>query len=155
MFLKFYAPWCGHCKRLEPMWLHVAQALHNTDIRVGRVDCTRYKRVVSEFGLSAYPTIMLYVNSLSIIVIIYSLNTFLYFKFIYSIKGNEGTYNFNGERSTEEMVHFAKRMARPPVQEVTDPKDIEMLKQSHKIFFMFIGESVGDTWVFNQYYFLC
>ncbi|XP_050538268.1 protein disulfide-isomerase TMX3 isoform X2 [Daktulosphaira vitifoliae] len=117
----FYAPWCGHCKRLEPIWNHVAQALHNTDIRVGRIDCTRYKRVVSEFGLSAYPTIMF-------------------------IKGNEGSYNFNGERSTEELVHFAKRMERPPVQEVTDTNDIEMLKQSKKNFFMFIGESKEHFW---------
>ncbi|XP_050431974.1 protein disulfide-isomerase TMX3 [Adelges cooleyi] len=120
-FIMFYAPWCGHCKRLEPIWLLVAQALHNTDIRVGRIDCTRYKGVVSEFGLRAYPTILF-------------------------IKGNEGRYNFDGERSTEELVHFAKRMVRPPVQEVTDSSDIEMLKQSQKHFFMFIGDSKGHFW---------
>lgn len=49
------------------------------------------------------------------------------------------------------MVHFAKRLARPPVQEVTDNKDIEMLKQTHKNFFMFIGKSVGHTWVLRNY----
>lgn len=38
-------------------------------------------------------------------------------------------------------------MERPPVQEVTDTNDIEMLKQSKKIFFMFIGESKGHFWV--------
>lgn len=65
LFKKFYAPWCGHCKKLEPIWRHVAQALHHSDIRVGKIDCTRYKRVVSEFGLSGYPTIMLYVVNLS------------------------------------------------------------------------------------------
>jgi len=65
---QFYAPWCGHCKRLEPIWRHVAQALHHSDIRVGKIDCTRYKRVVSEFGLSGYPTIMLYVINVSVIV---------------------------------------------------------------------------------------
>lgn len=59
------------------MWLHVAQALHHTDIRVGRVDCTRYKRVVSEFGLSAYPTIMLYVKYyvIGLLLFIYKINT--------------------------------------------------------------------------------
>lgn len=49
------------------------------------------------------------------------------------------------------MVHFAKRLARPPVQEVTDGKDIEMLKQSKKNFFMYIGKSIGHTWVFNNF----
>lgn len=49
------------------------------------------------------------------------------------------------------MVHFAKRLARPPVQEVTDSKDIEMLKQTNKNFFMFIGNSVGHTWVLHSY----
>lgn len=50
------------------------------------------------------------------------------------------------------MVHFAKRLARPPVQEVTDSKDIEMLKQTNKHFFMFIGKSIGNTWVINDFY---
>jgi AAA+ ATPase superfamily predicted ATPase len=49
------------------------------------------------------------------------------------------------------MVHFAKRLARPPVQEVTDSKDIEMLKQSKKNFFMYIGKSIGHTWVLDNF----
>lgn len=49
------------------------------------------------------------------------------------------------------MVHFAKRLARPPVEEVTDSKDIEMLKQTNRNFFMFIGNSVGNTWVLDNF----
>lgn len=71
-----------------------------------------------------------------------------YFKVPYSFRDGEGEFHFNSERSTDEMVHFAKRLARPPVQEVTDSKDIEMLKQTNRNFFMFIGKSDGHTWVF-------
>ena len=59
MFYQFYAPWCGHCKKLEPVWSHVAQALYGTDVRVGRVDCTRFTGMATEFSVKGYPTIML------------------------------------------------------------------------------------------------
>lgn len=57
--VMFYAPWCGHCKRLEPVWAHVAQALYRTNIRVGRVDCTRFTSVAQQFRIHGFPTIKL------------------------------------------------------------------------------------------------
>lgn len=65
--VMFYAPWCGHCKRLEPVWGHVAQALYRTNIRVGRVDCTRFTSVATEFGVQGFPTVKLYVHFVIII----------------------------------------------------------------------------------------
>lgn len=58
-FVKFYAPWCAHCRRMEPIWAHVAQALYNTPIKVAKVDCTRFSAVATHFKVRAYPTIML------------------------------------------------------------------------------------------------
>lgn len=38
-FVKFYAPWCGHCKTLAPIWEELGQNLKGK-INVGSVDCT-------------------------------------------------------------------------------------------------------------------
>lgn len=58
-YIMFYAPWCAHCKRTEPIWGHVAQALVNTNIRVGKIDCSRFSAAGQHFKIQSYPTIML------------------------------------------------------------------------------------------------
>lgn len=39
-FVKFYAPWCGHCKKLAPDWKQVEKAYESADLLVGSVDCS-------------------------------------------------------------------------------------------------------------------
>ena len=54
-----YAPWSVDCKKMEPLWGRVAQYLHATSIRVGRVDGTRFTSVAQTFKINGFPTIML------------------------------------------------------------------------------------------------
>lgn len=55
-YLKFYAPWCGHCKRLAPIYDDVATQLKGK-VNVGKIDCTIEKALCSQYGIKGYPTV--------------------------------------------------------------------------------------------------
>lgn len=42
--VEFYAPWCGHCKSLQPIWESLAESLKN-EISVAKVDVTENKGI--------------------------------------------------------------------------------------------------------------
>eukprot|EP00004_Rigifila_ramosa_P025420 TRINITY_DN75_c1_g4_i1.p1 TRINITY_DN75_c1_g4~~TRINITY_DN75_c1_g4_i1.p1 ORF type:complete len:332 (+),score=72.77 TRINITY_DN75_c1_g4_i1:3-998(+) len=55
-FVEFYAPWCGHCKRLAPTWEEFATKVKG-QIQVAKVDCTTNKATCDRFGVRGFPTI--------------------------------------------------------------------------------------------------
>lgn len=119
--VKFYAPWCGHCKKLEPVWQQVAQALYNTDIRVGRVDCTKFTNVATEFGVRGFPTILF-------------------------MKGSK-IQEYKGDRTKKDLVQFAKRLDGPTVRHVTDCKEFDAVLKEKRPFFVFISVDATEETV--------
>mmetsp|Transcript_10564 Transcript_10564/g.7445 ORF Transcript_10564/g.7445 Transcript_10564/m.7445 type:complete len:141 (-) Transcript_10564:80-502(-) len=80
-FVKFYAPWCGHCKQLAPIWEEFSNT-HGQELNVGHVDCTENKALCKEFEVKGYPTL-------------------LYFS------GDQMT-KFKGKRNLESLTEFAQ-----------------------------------------------
>mmetsp|Transcript_14844 Transcript_14844/g.27836 ORF Transcript_14844/g.27836 Transcript_14844/m.27836 type:complete len:200 (+) Transcript_14844:40-639(+) len=59
IFVKFFAPWCTHCKNMAKDFHKVAQEPLPDGIRVGRVDSTKNPALNKRFGISGYPTLLM------------------------------------------------------------------------------------------------
>jgi len=63
-FVKFQAPWWGHCKSMKPAWDQLGdEYAGSSSVLIGDVDCTAAgKELCDENGVSGYPTIKYYME---------------------------------------------------------------------------------------------
>jgi len=60
--VKFYAPWCGHCKRMAPEFDKAATKLKTNDppVALVKVDCDSEKDLCQKYSVSGYPTLKIF-----------------------------------------------------------------------------------------------
>eukprot|EP00001_Collodictyon_triciliatum_P191430 34265_1 len=82
-FVKFYAPWCGHCKRLAPDWEKLGEAFQNNPlVEIAKVDCDQHKELCSSHQVQGYPTLKFFP------------------------KGSSESEAYQGDRSPEALLKF-------------------------------------------------
>ncbi|CAH9124897.1 unnamed protein product [Cuscuta epithymum] len=64
VFVDFYAPWCGHCKRLAPELDKAAPALAELKqpIVIAKVNADKYRSLASKYDIDGYPTLKMFLH---------------------------------------------------------------------------------------------
>jgi protein disulfide-isomerase A1 len=92
VFVEFYAPWCGHCKRLAPEYEKVGEAFSEVDsVVIAKIDATEND---TPEDIKGFPTLIFYPQ------------------------GTTEGVKYNGDRKQEAIVEWIKEKASGDVSAV-------------------------------------
>eukprot|EP00536_Pseudo-nitzschia_multiseries_P002916 jgi/Psemu1/284062/fgenesh1_pg.41_\ len=118
-FLKFYAPWCGHCKKMAPILDTVAGKLKGK-MAIGKIDCTKHKDVCKEHKVKGFPTLK------------------------YSVDGE--VMDYSGGRDEFDILNFAQKMSEPAVMEIRRLEEAKMFAHNEASDgIVFLGSGKRDS----------
>jgi len=81
VFVEFYAPWCGHCKSLAPIWDQLGEKFTGDEnVVIAKMDSTANE--VSDFEIQGFPTLK------------------------YFPSGSDKVVDYNGDRTLDAMAAF-------------------------------------------------
>ncbi|XP_072240910.1 protein disulfide-isomerase A2 [Leuresthes tenuis] len=112
LLVEFYAPWCGHCKQLEPVYAEAAEKLKTEEpaIRLAKVDATEERELADEFDVGNFPTLKLFTDG-----------------------DRKQPVDYSGKRSVVGIIQWMKRRTGPGAQDIDTADSAAEFINAHNI----------------------
>ncbi|XP_063616437.1 protein disulfide-isomerase A3 [Cydia splendana] len=120
--VMFYAPWCGHCKRLKPEYAVAAGVLKGDDpqVTLAKVDCTEGgKATCEQFSVSGYPTLKIF-------------------------RKGEVSQDYNGPREANGIVKYMRAQVGPSSKDLLTVADYENFLKKDEVTIIGFFEKESD-----------
>jgi len=119
LLVKFYAPWCGHCQTLAPIYVEAANLLAQKNLHIAKLDATIHKKQAARFGITGFPSL----------------------KFI----RNGVASDYHGARSTEAITAYVKEQSLPLAEEVAC-EELASKTAAKNLNIVYFGLAEGPHW---------
>jgi len=127
--VMFYAPWCGHCKKLKPEFEKAAKDLASNDppVALAKVDCTEGgKDTCNRFEVRGYPTLKIF-------------------------RGGELSQDYNGPRDASGIKKYMMSQVGPASKEVkSDEEHAAVLAKAKEVVVVGCLEDTKDMDAFQK-----
>ncbi|GBE79006.1 hypothetical protein SCP_0202030 [Sparassis crispa] len=123
IFVKFFAPWCGHCKKLAPVWRELAVEMQHK-LAIAEVNCDDHNALCHAEGVTGFPMLVYYGGK------------------------DGGKTEYTSGRKLEQLKAFAEKISGPPMREMNF-EDLHARVEEHPVLYLLLHPPTSN-WPINH-----